>query len=95
VLEVGGREPEPFETIARRYLAANRNAARTLGGFTRTMLAVLKTTAIPALDREAYQRRNGFPEIRTSRFTGDSPEWGMTHGAVTETIGRTATQVGV
>lgn len=95
VLEVGGREPEPFETIARRYLAANRNAARTPGGFARTMLAVLKTTVTPALDRAAYQRRNGFPEIRTPRFTGDSPEWGMTHGAVAEQMASSTTQVGV
>jgi hypothetical protein len=27
VLEVGGREPEEFKVIVRRYLAANRNAA--------------------------------------------------------------------
>jgi NAD(P)H dehydrogenase (quinone) len=95
VLEVSGREPEPFETTARRYLAANRNAARTLGAFGRTMLAVLKTMFTPALDREVYQRRNGFPVIRSPRFTGDSPEWRVTHGTVVETMASSATQVGV
>jgi uncharacterized protein YbjT (DUF2867 family) len=80
VQEVGGREPEEFEVIARRYLAANRNAVRTLGGFTRTMLAVLKTMVTPALDLDAYTRRADLPRLQSARYSGESPEWGATHG---------------
>lgn len=82
VLEVGGREPEEFEVIAQRYLAANRNAARTLGGFTRTMLAVLKTMVTPALDPQAYARRAELPQLAGARYTGEAPEWGAAHGAL-------------
>jgi NAD(P)H dehydrogenase (quinone) len=81
VLEVGGREPEAFEVIARRYLAANRNTARTLGGFTRTMLAVLKTMVTPALDPAAYARRAELPQLQQARYSSESPEWVASHGA--------------
>jgi NAD(P)H dehydrogenase (quinone) len=80
VRDIGGREPEDFETIARRYLTANRNAARTFSGFARTTRTVLKTLLTPALDLDGYARQFELPQLHTARFSGESPEWGMTHG---------------
>ncbi len=79
VLEVGGREPEDFETIARRYLAATSNTRRSLGRLSQTMLELTKAMLTPGLDLEAYAHRNDFPRILNARFTGDSPEWRETH----------------
>jgi NAD(P)H dehydrogenase (quinone) len=80
VLAVGGREPEAFEVIARRYLAANPNAARTLGAFARTMLTALRTMITPGIDIETYARRYALPPLRTAHYAGDSSEWVATHG---------------
>jgi uncharacterized protein YbjT (DUF2867 family) len=80
VREVGGQEPEPFEVIARRYLAANPNTARSLGGFSRTMRVIMKASLTPGLDLETYARRQGFPRIRSARLSGDSAEWRASHG---------------
>ena len=80
VLEVGGREPEDFETIARRYLAANPNATRTLGGFSRTMLVLMKTMLTPRLDLGSYTRQQALPQPSHARYSGEAPEWRAAHG---------------
>lgn len=80
VAEVGGREPEAFETIARRYLAANPNTTRTLGAFGRTLLLMLKTGVTPELNLDTYARRQALPRLHSPHLTGDSPEWGAAHG---------------
>lgn len=90
VRDVGGREPEDFETIAQRYLSANHNAARTFGGSSRTMLAVLKTMITPALDPDAYARRFAVPQLRSACLSSESPEWAATHGAVISANGALA-----
>ena len=86
VLEVGGREPEDFETIARRYAATTPNTKRSTSGLSRAMLTLGKALLTPGLDLERYARQHDFPQIYHARFAGDSPEWRETHENVAAEI---------
>ena len=82
VREVGGQEPEDFETIVRRYMAATPNGKRGLSGFSRTMLEVVKVMLTPGLNSETFAQRHAFPHIRNVRLSSESPDWQATHGYV-------------
>jgi NAD(P)H dehydrogenase (quinone) len=83
VFEVSGQEPEAFETVARRYLAATPNVKRGLGGLSRATLTLMKAMLTPGLNLDAYTRQQEFPRIRNVRFAEESAEWRATHGSGT------------
>lgn len=84
VLEVGGQEPEEFETIVRRYVAASPHVKRSAGEFSRTLVTLTQVMLSSSLTVETYNRQQGFPRIGNARLSADSPEWLQTHQNVTE-----------
>jgi hypothetical protein len=74
VLEVTGRPPESFETIARRY-AARPEALRTLANRWRAIgdFARIGVTTVQNLDR--HEREQQFPLIARTQLAADSNEW--------------------
>ena len=74
VLAVTGREPEDFETIARRYAAqprTQRTAANTLRALARFMTVPLR----PGLQPARYERRQGLPMPAEPRSAMANVAW--------------------
>ncbi|MDE1933576.1 NmrA family NAD(P)-binding protein [Bradyrhizobium sp.] len=78
VLEVTGRAPESFETIARHY-AARPEAGRTLAHKWRAIgdFARIGFTTVQDLDR--YERDQQYPLLDQAHLAVDSREWRMEH----------------
>lgn len=78
VLEVTGRAPESFETIARHY-AARPEAGRTLANKWRAIgdFARIGFTTVQDLDR--YEREQQYPLLDQAHLAVDSREWRMEH----------------
>ena len=81
VKDIVGREPEDFETIARRYIADSSvaqpsvvNKLRALKNFMKVML-----TRIP--DLETYHRTQGHPTLSNPKFSYQNKEWRAEHEA--------------
>src|SRR6185437_13813567 len=79
VLEVTGRPPEAFETIARRYAALPRNR-RTLGNQLRTLVQFAITPLMPAFNLGRYDRELRRPLPLEPRFASESKVWRNEHG---------------
>lgn len=80
VREVGGREPEDFETITRRYVAQRPEARRNIVNWLRAMATFARIPLTPALNFARLQRIQEQPEPKQRRFATDSPNWLATHG---------------
>ena len=81
VKDIVGRDPEDFETIARRYIAESSvatpsvvNKLRALKNFVKVML-----THIPDLD--TYHRTQGHPTLNNPEFSYQNEEWRAEHEA--------------
>ena len=81
VKEIVGRDPEDFETIARRYIADSSvaqpsvvNKLRALKNFVKVML-----TRVP--DLETYHRAQGHPTLKNPEFCYQNKEWRAEHEA--------------
>lgn len=79
VLEVGGREPEDFETIVRRYVANSPGAVRTVGNRIKAIRFFIKMLMTPAPDMDSYERRRDHALLREPEFTTASEEWLAEH----------------
>ncbi|MEN8195840.1 MAG: NmrA family NAD(P)-binding protein [Pseudomonadota bacterium] len=79
VREIGGREPESFESIARRYYANHPDAVRSIGNKLRAMafFARLMLKRAPNMDR--YARDQHFPLIKNPVPPIETGEWLATH----------------
>lgn len=78
ILEVTGRQPEDFETIARRY-AALPQAKRTFGNWLSTSIDFLRTPVSPGYNLNQFDRREGFPVPPTPTFAMDDARWKSEH----------------
>jgi len=79
VLEVGGAPPEPFEAIARRYVAVTPAARRSLGGWLREAAGLAAALATPKPDIAAIEARYGLPALTTAKLAMDSTDWRDAH----------------
>lgn len=79
VREVGGREPEDFETITRRYAAERPQARRNIPNLLRALVNFARIPLTPALDFERLQRMQEQPEPTKSCLAADSPAWLAAH----------------
>src|SRR5512140_2216579 len=61
VAVVGGCEPESFESITRRYVAARPEAQRSGGGTLQALWNGVRILATPALDLDRFARTQGHP----------------------------------
>ncbi len=82
VLEVTGRPPEDFETIARRYAALPDNQ-RTFSNWLRTVAQFLITPLSPGFNFEGYDRELRRPFPSQPRFAPESEVWRREH-AITD-----------
>lgn len=86
VLEVGGSEPEDFETIVRRYVAANPMSRPSLANKLRAIAGFAKILLTPAPDLSAYESAQNQPLLRAPEYGLDNQAWRETH-TVTNAFG--------
>jgi NAD(P)H dehydrogenase (quinone) len=78
VLDVTGRPPEDFETIARRYAALPRNQ-RTFVNWLRTVAQCIVTPLSPSFSFDRYDRELRRPFPSQSQFATESRIWQREH----------------
>ena len=78
VLDVTGRSPEDFETIARRYAALPHNR-RTFGNVLRQLAQFLITPLSPGFDLDRYDRELRRPFPSEPQFAPESRVWRREH----------------
>jgi uncharacterized protein YbjT (DUF2867 family) len=78
VLEVTGRPPEDFETVARRH-AALPQYRRTTGNLLRELLQTMVTPLRPAYDLERYYRELRRPVPAQPQLARESAVWQREH----------------
>jgi NAD(P)H dehydrogenase (quinone) len=79
VLDVTGRPPEDFETIARRYAAPFRNQ-RTFGNWLREFAQFMLTPLSPGFNLDRYDRELRRPFPSEPQFAPESKVWRREHG---------------
>lgn len=79
VRDVGGREPEDFETIARRMVDTRPEARQTLGNKLRALKNFARLLATPAFDPESVERERDHVLLNSPDFARDSTGWRDTH----------------
>jgi NAD(P)H dehydrogenase (quinone) len=79
VLDVTGRSPEDFETIARRYAAQPRNK-QTLGNRLREFAQFMIAPLTPGFNLDRYDRELRRPFPSEPQFAPESKVWRCEHG---------------
>lgn len=80
VLEVTGRAPEDFETIARRY-AALPDSRRTFGNFLGVIGDFMRIGMTPAYDLARFEREQSHPMPPAPRLAIEDERWQIGHGS--------------
>jgi len=81
VREIGGREPEDFETIARRYLARSSYSKRRMALIARAAWNMARAIASPVPDLKALALTLNIPSIPHASLAADSVSWRNSHAA--------------
>ncbi len=79
VLEVGGHEPEDFETTIRRYVTNNPVTKQTLANKLRAYANFAKILLIPTPDLEGYEKQQSHVLLHEPKFSLDYAPWAATH----------------
>lgn len=79
VLDVTGRPPEEFETIARRYAALPQNR-RTLANWLRTFTQFMAAPMSPGYNFRRYDRELRRPLPSQPELAFESAVWQLEHG---------------
>ncbi|MCZ6627503.1 MAG: NmrA family NAD(P)-binding protein [SAR324 cluster bacterium] len=79
VREVGGREPEDFETIARRYKAERPEAVQSFGNKLRALAFFARMVLTPTPDMERYERGQNHAAIENPAYSMETREWLASH----------------
>lgn len=82
VRTITGREPEAFETIARRYVASNPEAERSLGTQLRRTAQLMAWILRPAPRTAPHLALGDFSEAGRVRLSADSAEWRRGHAGL-------------
>jgi len=85
VVDVTGRSPEDFETIARRYAAHPRNQ-RTLGNWLREFAQFMIAPLSPGFNFDRYDRELRRPFPSQPQFAPESNTWRREHGIIDRAI---------
>lgn len=83
VRDLTGREPEDFETIARRIIANRAEARRTLASRLRALGNFARILMTSSVDADAVEQRRDHVLLRSATFADESPTWRSTHGSET------------
>ena len=89
VKEIVGRDPEDFETIARRYIANSSVAKPSVVNKLRAVKNLTKVMLTRVADLETYQRVQGHPSLENPEFCYENKEWRAEHEAAVP-VGRDA-----
>ena len=81
---------EPFESIVRRYVAAQPDLQPSLSGRLSAMLKFLKIVVTPALDLNRVKRDRDYVELARPAFCQDDDTWLETHMPATDRYLRSA-----
>jgi NAD(P)H dehydrogenase (quinone) len=81
VREIGGREPEDFETIVRRYLARSPFSKRRMALMARAAWNMARAIATPVPDLKALALTLNIPSIPHASLAADSVSWRNSHAA--------------
>lgn len=79
VCEIGGRPPEDFETIVRRYVAVSPFVRRTIGTKGRAIGNLMSALLAKAPDPAAIRRGLELPTLANARLAAHSEMWLSTH----------------
>lgn len=79
VREVTGQEPEDFETIARRIVAARPEAVQSAGNKLKAMRNFAKILLTAKIDPDAVERRRDHVLLKSPAFVADSQAWRAGH----------------
>lgn len=85
VFDVTGRQPEDFETIARRYAAAP-HVRPTFGNRFRQIMQSVRTPFSRGFDLERYDRELRRPFPSEPKFAPDSTVWRREHGLADDAV---------
>lgn len=79
VQEMGGTEPENFESIARRYVERSPFAKRTMGRTAQAAWNLTRAMLTTAPDVDALAEKLGIPRIAHGNLAADSLSWQNSH----------------
>ncbi len=79
VLETTGRQPESFETVARRY-AARPETRQTTSNFLRTLAGFLSVPMRPGFNPDRFARTLWLPQPARPMLSANSARWRQEHG---------------
>jgi NAD(P)H dehydrogenase (quinone) len=79
VRQMGGAEPEDFETIVRSYVVKSAFAKRTLALRTRALWNMARALMTPAPNLDALAERLNIPSIPHASLAADSVSWRASH----------------
>ncbi len=79
VKTVGGRDPEDFETILRRYVAERPDLKPGLARRARAVLGLFRMMMTPALDLAKARAARDYVQISEPMFSQDDADWRAKH----------------
>lgn len=79
VKAVSGREPEDFETFARRVVAARPEAVQSLGNKAKAIRNFGRILMTAKIDPDAIERRRDHVLLKSPKFAQDSQAWRERH----------------
>ncbi len=80
VMDITGRDPEDFETIARRVLADMPESKQSFGNKIKAIKNLMKTMFTKEPDMEAYERKQYFPQFMHGlKYAQENAEWVKIH----------------
>ena len=81
VLEVGGSQPEDFETITRRYVAQRSSARRSVPNKLRALWNFTQMLLTPASDLDTYEQSQHHPNVTDAAYAPDFAPWINSHAS--------------
>ncbi len=79
VKDLTGREPEDFETLTRRVVAAHPEAIQTVGNRLKAIVNLMKIMLSAKVDADAIERRRDHVLLTAPNFVQDSQVWRDAH----------------
>jgi NAD(P)H dehydrogenase (quinone) len=79
VREIGGSEPQDFETIVRTYVARSPFAKRTMALRARAAWNLARALMTPAPNLDALAEKLNIPNIPHGSLAADSMSWRASH----------------
>jgi len=87
VKDITGREPEDFETIARRQFAGMPEAEQSVGNKLKAIRNFIRMLLIPTPDMATYERQQSFPQFKHGlKHSKENADWLKIHESQTNAV---------